>query len=70
MTILSTKSLLNKFRYIYHIKLAEKRGVKISSDSIDIEKSDRKIQKKISRLLFFKKVKEYLDIKNLLKRLK
>lgn len=71
MTVPSkAKNLLNKYRFIYHTKLAEKRGVIISSDDINLLRSDINIQKKVSRLLFFKIVKEYLNIKNLLKRLR
>lgn len=71
MTISSkTKNLLNKYRFLYHAKLAEKRGIIISSDDINLLRSDINIQKKVTRLLFFKKVKEYLNIKNLLKRLR
>lgn len=71
MTVPSkTRELLNKFRYVYHIKLAEKRGVRINCDSINLLKSDIKIQKKVSLLIFFNKVKYYLNIKKILKKRK
>ena len=71
MTVPSkTRELLNKFRYVYHIKLAEKRGVRITCDSINLLKSDMKIQKKVSRLIFLNKTRHYLNIKKFLKKFK
>lgn len=64
------RELLNKFRYVYHIKLAEKRGVRITCDSINLLKSDIKIQKKVSRLIFLNKFRDYLNIKKFLKKFK
>lgn len=71
MTIPSkTRALLNKFRCVYHIKLAEKRGIKISSSSFNILNDDIEIQRMVTRKLLFEKMLGFFCIKNLIRRSK